>query len=68
MNKAFGPTGPLMKGADRKERSATRELFSGAFSTFRNPSAHTEVKFDEPREVVDMICFANQLLRMVARI
>jgi len=68
MNKAFGPNGPLMKGVDKKERAATRELFTGAFSIFRNPSAHTEVKFDEPREVIDTICFANQLLRIVAHI
>jgi uncharacterized protein (TIGR02391 family) len=67
MNRAFSPTGPLMKGAD-KERAATRDLFAGAFSIFRSPSAHQEVKFDEPREVIDMICFANQLLRIVARI
>jgi hypothetical protein len=61
--------GPLMKGAaDKKERAATRDLFTRAFSIFRNPSAHQEVKFDESREVVDMICFANQLLRMIARI
>jgi uncharacterized protein (TIGR02391 family) len=68
MNRAFGPTGPLMNGVEKKERAATRDLFAGAFSIFRNPSAHQEVKFDDPREVVDMICFANQLLRMVARI
>jgi uncharacterized protein (TIGR02391 family) len=67
MNKALGPNGPLMKGYDKKERAATRELFTGAFSMFRNPTAHKEVKFDEPREVVDTICFANLLLRMVGR-
>jgi uncharacterized protein (TIGR02391 family) len=68
MNKAFGPKGALMKGADSKERAAMRDMFAGAFAICRNPSAHQEVKFDEPREVIDMICFANQLLRMVARI
>ena len=31
-------------------------------------SAHHEIEFDDPREVVDMICFANQLLRIVDRI
>lgn len=67
MNRAFGPTGPLLKGQPQKERSYTRELFTGAFSVFRNPTAHREVKFDDPREVVDTICFANQLLRMVDR-
>lgn len=68
MNKAFGPAGPLMKGADKTERAAMRELFTGAFSIFRNLTAHEEVKFDDPREVIDTICFANQLLRMVGRI
>ena len=52
----------------QKERAAMRDLMVGAFSVFRNTVAHQEVKFDEPREVVDMICFANQLLRMIARI
>ena len=45
-----------------------RDMFAGAFAICRNPSAHQEVQFDEPREVVDMICFANQLLRIVGRI
>lgn len=67
MNRAFGPSGPLLKGQPQKERSYTRELFTGAFSVFRNPAAHREVKFDDPREVIDMICFANQLLRMIDR-
>jgi uncharacterized protein (TIGR02391 family) len=68
MNRAFGPNGLLMKGADKKDRASMRDLMTGAFSMFRNPSAHQEVKFEDPREVIDMICFANQLLRMVDRI
>jgi uncharacterized protein (TIGR02391 family) len=67
MNKALGPNGPLMKDYDKKERAATRELFARAFSIFRNAVAHEEVKFDDLREIVDTICFANQLLRMVGR-
>jgi uncharacterized protein (TIGR02391 family) len=67
INRAFGPNGCLMKN-DPKERASMRDLMVGAFGIFRNPSAHQEVKFDDPREVVDMICFANQLLRMVDRI
>jgi uncharacterized protein (TIGR02391 family) len=68
MNQAFGPKGPLMKAADKKDRQAMREMFAGAFSICRNPSAHQEVKFEDPREVIDMISFANQLLRIVGRI
>jgi uncharacterized protein (TIGR02391 family) len=68
INKAFGPTGPLMKSADKKDRASMREMFVGAFAICRNPSAHREVKFQDPREVVDMVCFANQLLRILGRI
>ena len=57
-----------MKSADKRDRAAMREMFAGAFSICRNPSAHREVKFDDPREVIDMICFANQLLRIIGRI
>jgi hypothetical protein len=47
---------------------AVRELFSGALGTFKNPSSHREVKYDDPKEVADAISIANQLLRMVERI
>jgi uncharacterized protein (TIGR02391 family) len=67
MLKAFGDTGPLLAG-NKEDRSAARELFAGAISFCKNPSSHHEIQFDNPREVVDMICFANQLLRIVDRI
>jgi hypothetical protein len=67
MLKAFGDTGPLMVG-NKDDRSAARELFAGAISFFKNPPSHHEIQFEDPREVVDMICFANQLLRIVDRI
>jgi uncharacterized protein (TIGR02391 family) len=68
MNKAFGPRGPLMSQHARKERDSMRDMFSGAFAICRNPSAHHEVQFAEPREVIDLICIANQFLRIVGRI
>ena len=64
MNKAFGETGPLMK-EDKDGRRSARALFAGAIGFCKNPSSHHEIQFDNPREVVDMICFANQLLRIV---
>ncbi len=67
MLKAFGETGPLMVG-NKEDRSAARELFAGAISLFKNPSSHHEIQFENPREVVDMICVANQLLRIVDRL
>jgi uncharacterized protein (TIGR02391 family) len=66
---AFGPTGPLTdKGAPRGEQDALRELFSGAISQCKNPSSHREVQFEDAGEAIDLICFANQLLRIVDRI
>jgi uncharacterized protein (TIGR02391 family) len=67
-NRAFGEKNGVLMTQDKKNRNPTRELFAGAFGLCRNPSAHHEIKFDDPREVVDMICFANQLLRIVDRI
>jgi hypothetical protein len=66
---AFGPNGPLTDpSAPKGERDAMRELFAGAISRCKNPSSHREVQFEDPTEAIDMICFANQLLRMVERI
>ena len=67
MLKAFGDTGPLMK-ENKEARNAARELFAGAISFCKNPSSHHEIQFENPREAVDMICFANQLLRIVDRL
>jgi uncharacterized protein (TIGR02391 family) len=67
MLKAFGETGPLMK-AGAEDRKSARELFAGAISFCKNPSSHHEIDFDDPREVIDMISFANQLLRIVDRL
>jgi uncharacterized protein (TIGR02391 family) len=66
---AFGTKGPLTdKGAPKGEQDAIRELFAGAISQCKNPSSHREVQFEDAAEAIDMICFANQLLRMVDRI
>lgn len=67
MLKAFGETGPLMAN-DAEGRKAAREMFAGAISFCKNPSSHHEIDFDDAREVVDMISFANQLLRIVERL
>jgi uncharacterized protein (TIGR02391 family) len=68
MVNAFGETGPLTdRAAPKGEQDALRELFCGAISSFKNPASHREVQFEDAHEVVDLICFANQLLRIVDR-
>lgn len=67
MNKAFGENGALMR-ENSDDRKSARELFAGAIGFCKNRSSHHEIQFENPREVVDMICFANQLLRIVDRL
>jgi uncharacterized protein (TIGR02391 family) len=68
MKKAFGPGGPLADArAPQGEQDRTRDLFVGCIGAFKNPLSHREVNFDDPREVIDVICTANQLLRIVDR-
>jgi uncharacterized protein (TIGR02391 family) len=64
MQKAFGPGGPL----EGDEKDAMRELFAGAISFCKNPSSHQEVQFENPREVVNMIGFADLLLKVIGRL
>ena len=69
MVQAFGPNGPLTdKNATKGEKDAMREVFAGAISQCKNPSSHREVKFEDAGEVIDLICIANQLLRIVGRL
>lgn len=67
---AFNPdNGPLVdKSSDKGERVARMELFAGAIGTYKNPSSHRDVVFDDPKEAADIIHIANQLLRILKSI
>lgn len=69
MRQAFRPDGrPLTDtGAHRGERVATMELFAGAIGTFKNPSSHRTVHFDDPVEAAEVIQLADLLLRLLDR-
>ncbi len=68
MRKAFGTGGPLEDvSLPPGERERMRELFTGAIGTFKNPASHRAVQFENPKEVIDIISFANHLLRIVER-
>jgi uncharacterized protein (TIGR02391 family) len=68
-NAAFNTKdGPLSKhlGKNISEREGLRELYSGAFKVFRNPSAHSAVGYDssDGKEIVSLV---NLLLRILKR-
>jgi uncharacterized protein (TIGR02391 family) len=69
-NFAFSPSaGPLAKvlGNNEAEREGLRELFSGAFKLFRNPTAHGVVGYDlvEGKSIIGLV---NLLLRILAKV
>ena len=68
-NFAFSPTkGPLAKhlGSNQAEREGLRELFSGAFKLFRNPTAHGVVGYTaaEGKAIIGLV---DLMLKIVKR-
>jgi uncharacterized protein (TIGR02391 family) len=69
MRKAFHPeNGPLTDNTQVSgERQAISDLFAGAIGSFKNPSSHRDVDFSDPTEVVELIMFADLLIRIAER-
>jgi len=70
MRAAFNPSpkqGPLTSEAATSEQEGIRDLFTGVVGAFRNPISHAAVEYDSPTEAVDIIHFADLLLRIVDR-
>jgi uncharacterized protein (TIGR02391 family) len=68
-NFAFNPAkGPLSQqlGHSRSEKEGLRELYSGAFKLFRNPTAHGVVEYSAA-EGKAIIALVDLLLRMLKR-
>ena len=68
-NAAFNTKdGPLAKhlGKNLSEREGLRELYSGAFKVFRNPSAHSAVGYS-PSDGKEIVVLVNLLLRILKR-
>jgi uncharacterized protein (TIGR02391 family) len=68
-NHAFSPTkGPLAKhlGRNQSEREGLRELYSGAFRLFRNPTAHGVIGYSaaEGKAIIGLV---DLLLKMLKR-
>jgi hypothetical protein len=64
INRAFGDHGSLTYGATSAERIGVRNLVSGAYATFRNPSMHRIINNDE-QLVLSVIVLVDLLARLV---
>jgi uncharacterized protein (TIGR02391 family) len=70
MAAAFNPqSGPLTDPeAEGGEREAVMALFRGAIGTFKNPSSHRAVDYDDPTLAAEVVLLADLLLRLRDRI
>ncbi len=67
MREAFSPgKGPLADvSADSGEQVARMELFASGIGSYKNPPSHREIDLSDPVEALEIILFANHLLRIV---
>lgn len=68
MRQAFDPqNGPLTDlNVPSSERDGVAALFAGAIGFAKNPHSHRNVGTVDPNEALELILFANHLLRIVA--
>lgn len=69
MRKAFKPgEGPLIDHEQTSgEQQGIMDLFAGAIGSFKNPSSHRDVDLTDPLETVELVGFADLLLRIAER-
>lgn len=53
--------------SDRGEQQGLSDLYAGGIATFKNPSGHRAVEFEDPVEAAEVVAFASLLLRMLDR-
>ena len=51
--------------SDRDEQLGYMEVFAGAMTGIRNPRAHAHDWIDEPKEALELLVFANHLVRKI---
>jgi uncharacterized protein (TIGR02391 family) len=60
--------GPLTdKTVEVSERQGRSALFAGAIGSYKNPHSHRDIDIDNADEALEIVMFANHLLRIVDR-
>lgn len=69
MADAFKPGGPLHDAnMDKGEAEARMALFRGAIGTFKNPTSHRAVEYDNPTLAAEVVLLGDLLLRLLDQI
>lgn len=67
MRQAFNPSGGPLADASHEagERQARSDLFSGAIGSFKNPSSHRPVTYNDSVEASEVVLLADLLMRIL---
>ena len=67
MREAFNVrSGPLTDQThDRAERQARSDLFAGAIGSFKNPTSHRPVSYQDPTEASEVVLLADLFMRIL---
>ncbi len=69
MRKAFKPGDGILSDKEQlsAEQQGISDLFAGAIASFKNPSSHRNVSFEDSTEVAELIMLADLLIRIADR-
>jgi len=71
MRQAFSVNGPVLRvnelsnQSERDQQQGYMDIFAGCMTGIRNPRAHEHRYLDEPHVALEMLTWANHLIRMV---
>lgn len=70
MRRAFQPGGgPLCDSSlESGEQQARADLFAGALGSFKNPTSHRVVTYEDPTEASEVVLLADLLMRMLDQV
>ena len=69
MKVAFNPDSGLLADSslERGEMVGVMELFAGAIGTFKSPSSHRQIDYEDPTEASEVVLLADLLMRLLDR-